>query len=593
MFMPWYYVDGGGAVTAEELQDLLNLLREAQTDTASIEAKRAEKELPRRLWETLSAFANTPGGGVILLGVDEESQFAVTGVSNPGKIQADLASLCDQMEPPLRPLIQIHQVENHNVVTAAIPEIDYRLKPCYYRDAGLIGGSFIRVADGDRHLTNYEIQTFFEGRGQPVHDLEPVPNRSLSDLDGELIQAFLARLRSKAGVPYAGWADERLLRLFRVTTESDGRLAPTLAGYLCFGIYPQEDFPGLYLSVVRYSTPFAGEPGPKGERLLDNVKVEGSIPRMLLSASAVITRNLQTRAVVVGLLREDVPEYPTEILRESIVNALGHRDYSPLARGTPIQVRLFPDRLEIDNPGGLFGPVTVERLGEPGIQASRNSFLMKLMEDLPVPGWQGVLSENRGTGITSMLATLRRAGMTPPKFDDRRTSFRITFSNATLLKSEILAWLTGLGDPMLTDNQRLALAFAHQNGRITNAEYCRLNLADSRAATRELGDLVRRGLLVQHGVRRWAHYEPSPLHSGVPGALSKKMANRRRADNRDRIIDLLRQKGPLARIDIARELSLSPSATRRWLQILRRDGVVAITTPSIKSPEAKYRLISP
>lgn len=120
-------------MTTEELQELLDLLRETQADTTSVEAKRAERELPQRLWETLSAFTNTPGGGVILLGIDEESRFAVTGVGDPAKIQADLASLCDQMEPPLRPLIQIHKVDSKSVVTAEIPEIDYRFKPCHYR----------------------------------------------------------------------------------------------------------------------------------------------------------------------------------------------------------------------------------------------------------------------------------------------------------------------------------------------------------------------------------------------------------------------------------------------------------------------------
>lgn len=574
-------------MTGEELQEVLALLREAQGDTASIEAKRAGQELPRRLWETVSAFANTPGGGVILLGIDEDTGFAVTGVKDPAKIQADLASLCDQMDPPLRPLIQIHQVDGGSVVTAEIPEVDYRLKPCYYRGAGMIGGSFIRVADGDRHLTQYEIQTFLDGRGQPVYDLEPVPGRSLADLDRELLRGFLLRLRSKAGAPYAEWEEDRLLRSFRVVTESDGRLVPTLAGYLCFGRYPQEDFPGLYLSVVRYPTPLAGEPGPQGERLPDNVKVEGNIPHMLLAAMAAITRNLRQRAVVFGLLRRDILEYPVEILREAVVNALGHRDYSPLARGTPVQVRIFPDRLEVENPGGLFGPVTVDRLGEAGVQASRNAYLMKLLEDLPVTGGEGVVSENRGTGIAAILAALRRAGMTPPRFDDRRTTFRVTFSNATLLDAEVLEWLSQLRNEVLSDNQRLALAFARKNGRITNAEYCRLTLVDSRDATRDLGELARRGFLAQHGTRRWAFYVLTPRLAG-PAAKEREPHSTRR-DRRDQILDLLKREGPLSRAEIARTLGLTDSAVRRWLVILRREGRVEPTTPSPKSPAARYR----
>ncbi len=574
------------ALTIAELTELLKLLREMQADTASVEAKRATTELPRRIWETLSAFANTPGGGVLLLGVDEETGFAVTGVHDAAKMQADLASVCDQMDPPLRPLIQVHRVEGLQVIAAEIPEVDYRERPCYYRGAGIMGGSFVRVADGDRRLTQYEVQTMLDGRGQPVYDLEPVPYRTRDDLDGEQLSRFLTRLRSKVDAPYANWPEDRLLRSFRIVTEHEGRLVPTLAGYLCFGSYPQEDFPGLYLSVVRYPTVLAGDPGSLGERLPDNAKAEGSIARMLSVALSAVTRNLSQRSVVVGLWRQDIPEYPIETLREAMVNALVHRDYSPLARGSPVQVRIFPDRLEVDNPGGLFGPVTADRLGEPGVQATRNAFLMKLLEDVPATGDLGVLAENRGTGITAMLAAMRRAAMTPPRFDDRRTAFRITFSNTTLLDTDALDWLSRLKDEALSDNQRLALAFARKNSTITSAEYRRLTLVDSREATRDLADLVGRGLLVQQGARRWAFY-----------ALAAKLADHRRlgakplprrADRRDQILSLLKARGPLAAKEIAAMTGLTIHNVRRWLGVLRNEGQVHLTTSAAKSPTTKY-----
>lgn len=578
-------------MTAEELTELVVLLQETRGDTASIEAKRSEQNLPRRLWETLSSFANSPGGGLILLGVDEEAGFTATGVRDPAKIQADLASMCDQMEPPLRPLIQMHQLGGRFVVTAEIPEVSYQFKPCFYRGAGMIGGSFIRIADGDRHLTQYEIQTFLEGRGQPVYDLEAVHGRSVADLDRERLGEFLQRLRFKSDTPYVGWEDSRLLRAFRVLTEGDNGPVPTLAGYLCFGRYPQEDFPGLYLSVVRYPTTVAGEVGAQGERLPDNVKLEGNIPRMLQSSLAAITRNLRQRSVVVGLWRQDLLEYPVEILREALVNALGHRDYSPFARGTPVQVRVFPDRLEVENPGGLFGPVTVDRLGEPGIQASRNAYLMKLLEDAPSAEGKGVVAENRGTGIVAMLAALRRAAMAPPIFDDRRTTFRIAFSNASLLDTEALNWLTGLQHATLSDNQRLALAYARKNSRITNAEYCRLTLVDSRDATRDLAELVRQGLLVQEGARRWASYilAQQPSHLGTQA----EPATVRRADRRAQIMALLISDGPLTAADIARKIGLTRAAVLRWLRILRDERRIEMTTRSPKSPMAKYAPCQP
>jgi len=493
-------------VTPEELDEILHVLREVGEDIANVEVKRAEGGLPKRLWETLSAFANTPGGGTIILGLDEEIGFRVVDVRDPARLQSDLASLCDLMEPPLRPLIQVHTVEGRPVVVAEIPETPHTQKPCHYRGAGLMTGAFIRVADGDRQLTQYEIQVYLDGRGQPTYDLAPVPDKSLSDLDAALLDSFIARLRARPDAPYRDWDRQRLLQVFRILVEHEGRLAPSLAGYLCFGIYPQDTFASLHLSVVRYPTERPGEVSTRGERLLDNVKAEGPLVALLRQGMNAILRNLQRRAIVQGLFRRDVWEYPIEALREALVNALAHRDYSPLARGTPVQVRIFPDRLEVENPGGLFGPVTVERLGEPGLLATRNTHLMRLLEDLPDEDGH-VVCENRGTGITAMLEALRAAGMEPPRFDDRRTTFRLTFSNAGLLDDTTLAWLNRFAAYDLNDAQRLALAYLRREGRLTNADYRRLNPGlDSAEVTRQLADLVRRGLLAQHGTRRWTRY---------------------------------------------------------------------------------------
>lgn len=502
-------------MTLEELQEIVQALREAGADLTHVEAKRAEGGLPRRLWETLSAFANTPGGGVILLGLDEEHDFRVVGLSDVGKLQSDLASLCDNMEPPLRPLIQVHVLEERPLLVAEIPEVPHTQKPCHYRGAGLMSGSFIRVADGDRHLTQYEIQVFLDGRGQPAYDLEPVPGKTLDDLDVTLVDAFVARLRSRPDAPYREWEPQRLLQVFRVLLEHEGKLTPSLAGYLCFGIYPQEIFPSLHLSIVRYPTARPGEVGARGERLLDNVKAEGSLIAMLRQGMDAILRNLQRRAVVQGLFRRDVWEYPVEALREALVNALAHRDYSPLARGTPVQVRIFPDRLEVENPGGLFGPVTVERLGEPGLLATRNAHLMRLLEDLPDDDGR-VVCENRGTGIPAILEALRAAGMEPPRFEDRRTTFELAFPNASLLDDLTLAWLNRFAAHSLNDAQRLALAYVHREGRLTHADYRRLNPGlDSPEVTRQLADLVRQGLVMQHGSRRWTHYTLGPESKSV------------------------------------------------------------------------------
>jgi ATP-dependent DNA helicase RecG len=340
--------------------------------------------------------------------------------------------------------------------------------------------------------TQYEIQVFLDNRGQPSYDLEPVANKSLQDLAPDLLDTFVARLRAHPDAPYRDWDRQRLLQVFRVLVEHQGRLVPSLAGYLCFGTYPQDVFPGLHLAVVRYPTSRSGEASARGERLLDNVKTEGPLGALLRQGTNAILRNLQRRAVIEGLFRRDVWEYPVEVLREALVNALAHRDYSPLARGTPVQVRIFPDRLEVENAGGLFGPVTTERLGEPGLLATRNAHLMRLLEDLPVEDGR-VMCENRGTGITAMLEALRAAGMEPPRFDDRHTTFRLAFPNAGMLDDATLAWLNRL-------QVRSCILLLCNAASLSSRELeQRLGRNQTNLLNRHLSPLVAEGLLERVG----------------------------------------------------------------------------------------------
>jgi len=186
-------------MTNEELVEHIRTLRSFETDHQHVEAKRAKSELPKRLWETISAFSNTPGGGVLILGLNEEKGFEASGVKDAGKISADLASVCDEMVPPVRALIKPHEFEGSNLVVAEIPEVPIDQRPCHYKGAGLTHGAFIRVGDGDRRLTSYEVQLMRSLGTQPQHDREVVPGSTMGDLNEALTAVFLERIRQNLG----------------------------------------------------------------------------------------------------------------------------------------------------------------------------------------------------------------------------------------------------------------------------------------------------------------------------------------------------------------------------------------------------------
>lgn len=562
-----------------ELAEIVDNLRTIGADIADVEVKKAQGGLPKSLRETLSAFANTQGG-VIILGLDEAQGFRPTGLSDPARLAADFGAMCSEdLEPPLRPLIKIHTFEGAQVLVAEIAEVDPAQKPCHSRGTGITKGSYIRVGDGDRRLSAYEVQVMLSSRVQPRDDEQAVHGVGLDQLDEAGVDALITRLRTSR--PYAFKDLDRLAVLRRakiLVPGNNGEDTVSLAALLALGAYPQEHLPQLMVTFVHYPT----ESGPRaGERFLDNVTLEGPIPVMVRDTLAVIRRNMSRRAVIGGAGRQDIWEYPEIALREAIVNALVHRDLSSGARGTQVQVEMYPDRLILRNPGGLFGPVTVDSLGEEGISSARNATLIKLLEDVTLPGETRTVCENRGSGIRAMLDALLGSGMSPPQFTDKISSFVVTFPNHTLLSEETINWIHSLGRQRLTDSQCIAMALLREEGVLDNRTYRSATGVDSRVATNELRDLVARELITQTGSRRWARYQLSARHTTTTGRPP-------RADRRPELLMALGEEA-LSRAELVTRTGLSDQTVRRWLKIMREEGTIEIIGNSPKSMHVRYR----
>lgn len=324
----------------EQLAVIVDDLRRRGSDHADVEVKRAQRGLPQELWETLSAFANG-AGGLLLLGIDERSGFAIVGVEDPSTAENQLGVLCGEMEPPVRAQIATLIVEDRPVVTVHVPPVPRDQRPCHRRSLGPYLGSRLRVADGNRKLTDYEVSLLLANQREPRHDQAPVAEAGREDLDTASLEAYLARLRETRPSTFGGHSDDYLLLRTNVLVDTEHGMVPTVAGLLAFGEYPQQVFPQLNVSVVRYPTTEAGVPGPRGERFLDSVAIDGAIPAMLRDAVAALKRNMQRRSLVMGLFRHEEWEYPEVALREVLINALVHRDLSVGARGTQVQVEMY------------------------------------------------------------------------------------------------------------------------------------------------------------------------------------------------------------------------------------------------------------
>ncbi|WP_284528824.1 ATP-binding protein [Microbacterium sp. T2.11-28] len=266
-----------------------------------------------------------------------------------------------------------------------------------------------------------------------------------------------------------------------------------------------------------------------------------------------------------------------------------HRDLSPAARGTQVQIEMYPNRIVVKNPGGLFGPVSVEDLADDGTSSSRNSFLLKILEDVTLPGDPRTVCENRGSGIRTMVESLRNAGMSVPRFDDKIASFAVTFPNHTLLDDETVAWIQSLGETGLTDSQHTGLAMLHKSGSIDNPTYRNATGVDSRVATAELQDLVSRELVEQVGSRRWTEYRLSGRSSTVTNTPGGKLPPR---DRRKLILDTMGER-QLSRAEIMVATGLNKQVVIHWLRVLREEQQVRIVgDESPQSRNVKYERTS-
>ncbi len=402
-----------------ELEDLLEQVQVLRAETQTLELKAAAQGCPTRLYDTLSSFSNQDEGGTILFGVDEQQGFALVGVYDAQDLMKHVAEQCGQMTPVVRPVFTTLLKGGKTFVSAEIPGIDVADRPCFYAGKGRLKGSCIRVGDADQPMTEYEIYSYEAFRRKYQDDIRPVEQASLRTLDTDALEQYLFKM--KAGRPNLSQmkADE-VRDLMGITRDG----IPTMAAVLLFGLFPQAYFPRMCVTAVSVPGMEVGQLGPEGERFLDNQRIEGTLVQMLEGSLAFVGKNIRIKTIIDPKTgkRADREEYPLIAVREAILNALVHRDYSIHTEGMPIQILLFEDRIEIRSPGGLYGRLRIDQLGK--VQPdTRNPVLASAMEVLGV-------TENRYSGIPTMRRELERAGMQPPEFRQEHGTFVVCFRKA-------------------------------------------------------------------------------------------------------------------------------------------------------------------
>ena len=467
-----------------ELADIVGRMRSVGNDSTAIEAKSAAGGMPQSVQATMCAFANLPGGGMLILGLDEANRFATVRLKDPATLAAGLASLArNAFDPALRISVEVERFEGHDLVVATVHELAIAMKPCIVKRTGQ---AYLRFFDGDYPMSRLEMDGFIANRIRPRFDETEVAGATADDLDTERVADYLATAR-RSDRRYARINDDReLLRKTGVVATTG---VPTLAGLLALGEHPQQFLPHCNIRAA-----LLADDASSTTRALDSATFTGPLAAILEDTVEWVARNSRHRLIenpTTGDVTE-VLDPPATAVRELVANALVHRDHSEWASSRAIELRMTGSTFRLTNPGGLYG-ISVAQLGVHPLTSARNRRLVEICKHLRTN--DGNVIEALASGIPATLESLRRAGLPAPKFFDQGLSFTVTLAREPTAVQRVA--LPPREDRRFTKAETELLE--HLNSAMNAAELATAINASINATQKRLSALRLKGAVTMHG----------------------------------------------------------------------------------------------
>ena len=327
------------------------------------------------------AFANTDGGRVFL-GVDD-SGVAADGIGDLDRATQFVDSVAfNNCSPPVTVLQETLETAGGTVLAVNVPKGDH----VPYQTGW--GAYYVRTSTGRRYPSRGELLRLFQAGENLFYDETPVGRSTLSDRDESATDEMLEAIQDQ-GLDLSGIPRDRLLRNWGLI-DDDGGDRLTVAGVLLLARAPQRFFPHAYVSALRIPGVDIATPP------IDQKRIEGRLFDLLSDALRFLDFHLMRRHRIRGLEPEVVLEFPVACLRETLVNAVAHRDYTIAG---PIRLLVFDDRVEVRTPGGLPNSVRLDQLPA-GVHVLRNPTVYNLLLK------RGLVSD-AGSGIPRMIRLLR------------------------------------------------------------------------------------------------------------------------------------------------------------------------------------------
>ncbi|MFO0642571.1 MAG: ATP-binding protein [Polyangiaceae bacterium] len=428
--------------------------------------------------ECVAAFANAEGG-VAIFGIEDDG--SVTGHTYPKDAVDEMLRVpSSRVQPPLADGFRV-TYESKELLVFEVPAADAPIMVTGNGYPLRVGDTIVKMEEPK--IRALKVEGLAESWGNRPSSV------TLADLDRQLLA------RAKAGAGYPGLSDEEYLLKRKLADRKGTGIVLRRAGELLFSRDPDHANAGVRIFRVlgterREGTNYNVEERPR---------VEGPLPAVLDGSFNAIAGLLRKPSRLRGTRFKETPEYPDFAWREAILNAVAHRDYGN--QGRSVEVSLFDDHMDVESPGGLLPEIQMDALrARKRVHQSRNPRIVRALVDLG-------FMRDQGEGIPRLFAEMEGQFLPAPELESSVSSFRVTLRNSPTLTQADDAFIASLGSAELSDLEFRALLEASRHGRVDNARMREIAGLDTLGASRLLGGLRDRNLLVLHPAGSSSFYE--------------------------------------------------------------------------------------
>jgi len=430
-----------------------------------VEFKKSVAQIEKAL-KTVCAFLNHKGG-VIYFGVSDKAEVIGRDVSD-STLKSISQKIRHKIKPEVSPEVKVLEIEGHMVIEVKVAEGNN--KPYY-----LGGVAYMRVGTESSIIAPDELERIILNKRKICWDSEICDGAVLDDIDENKVNWFLRKAISQRGLKISENTKLKDI-LTQLKLMQDNKLMN--AAILLFGNNPEQNF-------IQSEVKCIALPTAQFEKPYNTYQAyEGNLFEQVDKSVAFILENIHRPLwVEPGEVTARHPyEIPREAVREAVVNAIVHRDYlSP----SKVQVRVFPDRVEIWNPGQLPSQLKINDLKNSHPSIPYNPLIFRQF-------YRAEYVEDVGGGTVDIIGTCRDRGLPEPEFEQKMGNFVIIIRRS-ILTDEYFDRLK------LKERQKKATIHIDKYGRITRAEYERFYAVSERTSNRELNDLVNKRIIKKIG----------------------------------------------------------------------------------------------